>query len=185
MFLMQRNVEDRDEYTWMFQHPYNKAILPEVSNSIKILNNLGAKNTRKEKIFAPMWKQLAALTWRANICAMRDPIVTVIRLVQTLFNAFIVLSIWWQISNDPFKAEAVHNRAGVLYFSAMFNFIPGMFMVLISCILYFAYKKKSPWRETFSSRSTKAGSMEWCRTLWLNSLRNYRSACFSRSYYRL
>lgn len=132
MFLMQRNVEDRDEYTWMFQHPYKKAILPEVSNSIEVLNNLGAKNTRKTKIFAPILKQLAALTWRANICAMRDPILTVIRLVQTLFNAIIVLSIWWQISDDPLKADSVHNRTGVLYFCAMFNFIPGMFMVLIS-----------------------------------------------------
>ena len=144
---MQRNVEDRDEYTWMFQHPYKKAILPEVSNSIEVLNNLGAKNTRKTKIFAPILKQLAALTWRANICAMRDPILTVIRLVQTLFNAIIVLSIWWQISDDPLKADSVHNRTGVLYFCAMFNFIPGMFMVLISCI-FFLPIKKSPNGET-------------------------------------
>jgi len=54
------------------------------------------------------------------------------RLAQTLFNAFIILSVWWRISDDPLIATSSYNRSGVLFFAMVFNFIPGMFSVLLS-----------------------------------------------------
>ena len=130
MHLMQKKVDDIDEYTQVFSNFYDKQSRNQIENTIEHLNNLGAKSTINKKLFAGQCRQWTTLFKRAITVIKRDPTVTIMRQVQVFFNCFIVLSVWWQISDDVNQAVGSYNRAGVLFFLCSFNFIPGMFATL-------------------------------------------------------
>ena len=132
MHLMQKKVENPDEYTQTFLNFYEIEAQKHVEDKIVYLNNLGASSTFQTKLYAGQKKQWSTLLKRAWTLSRRDPTVSYMRLIQVLFSSFIVLSVWWQITDNKTSATGSYNRSGVLFFLTSFNFIPAMFAVLLN-----------------------------------------------------
>ena len=86
----------------------------------------------KKKNYPGQLLQWSTLLKRAYTVVKRDPTVTLVRLLQTCFNAFIILSVYFQISDNKSSVEGSYNRQGVCLLLTMFNFNASMFAVLVN-----------------------------------------------------
>lgn len=79
MHIMQKKVDNPEEYTQMFASYYEDSALKEVGNQINYLKNLGQTSNITQKLYAGQCRQWSTLFKRAWVVVKRDPTATIMR----------------------------------------------------------------------------------------------------------
>ncbi|CAG2114057.1 unnamed protein product [Medioppia subpectinata] len=122
-------IEICDRY---LESAYAKIALPLTSNDYINNNNTSADNyriqtTTKHLVYKTSWFiQFWALLWRATLSAMREPMLTTVRLIQTLILAIVFGLIYWQIDVNQAGIMSINGALFLLLSNITFQNIFGV-----------------------------------------------------------
>jgi len=91
---------------------YEEQLEPLVRNEINQMAKTNFKNDFKIKTFPSLKNQCIALLIRTYYATLKNPHYTLIRVLQVIFNVFLILSLFWQMGEDKTLAENSYNRQG-------------------------------------------------------------------------
>ena len=127
MYIMQ---VDHEKVQEKLVGEYDRVIKPKYDAQLSTQEVLNAEFQLKS--FSPLTTQFAALFGRSVLITKRNPLLTLVKVIQLVFMGFFFCSIFWQINDNPTDIKAMFNKNGSLFFMTAFHFIPAMMAMIVT-----------------------------------------------------